>query len=58
VSPEPLLSGKEIADILEIEPGPELGRAVDAVTEAQVRSEVRTANGARRWLQERAKRAD
>ncbi len=29
--------GEEIADILEIDPGPELGRAVDALTEAQVR---------------------
>lgn len=50
ISPDPLLSGGEIAAILELEPGPDLGRAIDALTEAQVRREVRTANGARRWL--------
>ena len=50
VSPEPLLSGEEIANILEIEPGPELGRTIDALTEAQVRGEIRTVTGARRWL--------
>jgi len=51
VNPDPLLSGEEIATVLELEPGPELGHAVDALTEAQVRGEVRTAEGARRWLQ-------
>ena len=50
VDPTPLLTGEEIASFLEIEPGPELGRAVDALTDAQVRGAVRTANGARRWL--------
>ena len=50
VSPDPFLSGGEIAAILDLEPGPELGRAIDALTEAQVRGAVRTAEGARRWL--------
>jgi tRNA nucleotidyltransferase/poly(A) polymerase len=50
VVPEPLLSGKEIAAILEIEPGTELGRAIEALTEAQVRGTVRTVGGAKRWL--------
>jgi len=50
VNPDPLLSGEEIAAVLELEPGPELGHAVDALTEAQVRGKVRTAEGARRWL--------
>jgi tRNA nucleotidyltransferase (CCA-adding enzyme) len=50
VRPAPLLSGEEIASILEIEPGPGLGHAIGALIEAQVRGAVRTANGARRWL--------
>jgi hypothetical protein len=55
VNPEPLLSGKEIANILEIEPGSELGHAIDELTEAQIRNEVRTAASARRWLRRRPK---
>jgi tRNA nucleotidyltransferase (CCA-adding enzyme) len=58
VSPDPLLTGEEIASILEIEPGPGLGRAIDALTEAQVRGAVRTAQAAKRWLQSWSKRAD
>ena len=50
VNPDPLLSGEEIAAVLELEPGPELGHAVGALTEVQVRGEVKTAEGARRWL--------
>jgi tRNA nucleotidyltransferase (CCA-adding enzyme) len=57
LSPDPLLTGEEIANILEIEPGPGLGRAIDALTEAQVRGEVRTARRAERWLQVWSKRA-
>jgi len=56
VSPDPLLSAEQIAAILELEPGPDLGRAIDALTEAQVRGAVRTANGARQWLREYSKR--
>jgi tRNA nucleotidyltransferase (CCA-adding enzyme) len=48
--PEPLLTGHEIEALLETEPGPALGRAVDALIEAQVRGEVKTAEGAMRWL--------
>ena len=58
VSPDPLLTGAEIASILEIEPGPELGRAIEALTEARVRGEVRSAGGAKRWLRSWLKRAD
>jgi tRNA nucleotidyltransferase (CCA-adding enzyme) len=58
VSPDPLLTGEEIASILEIEPGPELGRAIDSLTEARVRGEVRSAGGAKRWLRSWLKRAD
>lgn len=50
VDPRPLLSGQEIAAHLGLESGPGLGRAVDALAEAQVRLEVRTPGGARRWL--------
>jgi tRNA nucleotidyltransferase (CCA-adding enzyme) len=50
VSPEPLLTGNEIEALLDTGPGPDLGRAVDALIEAQVKGEVKTAEGARRWL--------
>ena len=50
VNPELLLSSREIADILELDPGPELGLAIDALTDAQVRGKVRTAGAAQRWL--------
>jgi len=51
VEPEPLLSGNEVAALLRLEPGPDLGRAIDALTEAQVKGEVRTPLGAKRWLE-------
>ncbi len=50
LEPRPLLSGNEIAAHLGLEPGPHLGCAIDALTEAQIRREVRTPGGARRWL--------
>jgi hypothetical protein len=50
VAPEPLLTGSEISAAVGISPGPTLGRVVDALTEAQVRGEVRTAGGAKKWL--------
>jgi tRNA nucleotidyltransferase/poly(A) polymerase len=53
VNPESLLSGKEIETLLGTEPGPALGRAIDALLEAQVRGDVKTAEGARRWLRRR-----
>jgi len=56
VRPDPLLTSEEIASILQIEPGPELGRTIGALIEAQVRGAVRTANGARRWLRGYSKR--
>lgn len=57
VRPDSLLSGEEIAEILAIEPGPELGRAVDALIEAQVKGSVRSTAGATKWLREWAKQA-
>jgi poly(A) polymerase len=50
VDPDPLLPGEEVGALLGIPPGPDLGRAVDALTEAQVRGDVRTKEGAERWL--------
>jgi len=58
VRPDPLLSSEKIASILDIEPGPGLGRAVDALIEEQVRGELSTAQEAKRWLQSWSKRAD
>jgi tRNA nucleotidyltransferase/poly(A) polymerase len=51
IDPVPLLTGDEIAALLGLPPGPALGRAVAALTEARVRDEVRTRGGAERWLQ-------
>ena len=51
LDPRPLLSGDDVAAHLSLKPGPGLGRAVDALTEAQVRGEVRTTLGAKRWLE-------
>jgi tRNA nucleotidyltransferase (CCA-adding enzyme) len=53
VDPESLLTAKEIEALLGTEPGPALGRAVDALIEAQVRGDVKTAEGAKRWLRRR-----
>jgi len=41
-SPNPLLRGDEITRELGIEPGPEIGQLLEALTEAQVTQEVRT----------------
>ncbi len=48
--PHSLLTGGEIAGITGIEPGPELGKIVYALLRAQVRGEIRTLGGAKRWL--------
>ena len=52
VRPTPLLEAHEVAAILDCGEGPELGAAISALTTAQVRGEVRTAGGARRWLRQ------
>ena len=48
--PHSLLTGGEIAEITGIDPGPDLGEVVRGLLRAQVRGEVRTPGGARRWL--------
>jgi tRNA nucleotidyltransferase (CCA-adding enzyme) len=50
INPPPLLEARQVEALLGIDPGPELGRAIDALIEAQVRGEVRSAEGAKRWL--------
>jgi poly(A) polymerase len=50
VDPSPLLDGHEIASILSLEPGPELGAASTALIRAQIRNVVRSRGGAKRWL--------
>ena len=50
MAPEPLLSGLEVMETLHLAPGEQLGAAFRAVITAQVRHEVRSKAGARRWL--------
>ena len=54
--PRPLLTGVEVAEIAGIEPGPELGRIAHALLRAQVRGEVRSRGGARRWIRKSSPR--
>ena len=56
VHPEPLLTGEEVGTVLGIYPSPALGRAIDVLTEAQVLGEIRTVEGARRWLRRNVER--
>ena len=51
LAPVALLDGDQIAARLGIEAGPELGRVVGRLREAQVRGEVRTTVEAERWLE-------
>ncbi len=48
--PPRLLDGREVATLLGLEEGPELGRVMGELTRAQVRGGFRTPAGARRWL--------
>lgn len=50
VAPRPLLSGAEIAAELGIAPGPQVGRLLEALREAQVSGAVRSAEQGRRYL--------
>jgi poly(A) polymerase len=49
----PVLTADEVARRLGLEPGPDLGRALDDLVRAQVRGDVRSAAAARRWLARR-----
>jgi tRNA nucleotidyltransferase (CCA-adding enzyme) len=51
VNPTPLLSADEVAEIGGVAPGPDLGDLLRRLRLAQIRGEVRSAAGARRWLE-------
>ena len=51
VDPPPLLSANEVAELAGVPQGPELGRLLRQLRLAQVRGEVRSAAGARRWVE-------
>jgi tRNA nucleotidyltransferase/poly(A) polymerase len=55
LEPKPLLTGDEIAELLGIAPGPELGAAARRLTEAQVRGVVRSPAEARAALRSGAR---
>jgi tRNA nucleotidyltransferase/poly(A) polymerase len=46
VFPPPLVSGRELIEKLEVPPGPEIGRLLELIREAQVAGEVTTADQA------------
>lgn len=50
--PPRLLSGDDAAELLDLKPGPELGRALEALKMAQVEGRVRDRDGAFEWLAE------
>jgi len=52
LDPPHLLSGEEAQTLLGLPPGPDLGRALNALRGAQVDGVVRTREEARRWLSE------
>ncbi|HHX44300.1 MAG TPA: CCA tRNA nucleotidyltransferase [Chloroflexi bacterium] len=52
VNPPPLLTGGEVMAELGLAPGPRVGRALEALREAQVQGLVRTAAEARAYLRE------
>ncbi len=52
VRPRPILSGRELMDNLGLEPGPTLGRLLNALVEAQAAGEVRSRHQALEWARE------
>ena len=46
----PLLSGQDLMALLDLAPGPQVGRAVRALAEAWALGDVQNAEEARRWL--------
>jgi len=51
VDPPPLLAAEEIIGIVGSESGRELGIALRGLERAQARGEVRSASGAKKWLE-------
>jgi tRNA nucleotidyltransferase/poly(A) polymerase len=50
--PQPLLTGHEVMKLLRLKPGPDLGRVLEELAEAQADGLVGTPEAARQWLQE------
>jgi hypothetical protein len=50
IRPVPLVSSGEVKAITEVSNGPSLGRLLGGLRRAQVRGEIRSPSGARRWL--------
>jgi len=46
IAPRPLVDGNELMTVLGIEPGPEVGRLLDLLEEAQAAGEIATAEEA------------
>jgi poly(A) polymerase len=53
VAPAPLMNGHQLMDEFGLKPGPQLGRLLDDLREAQAVGEVTTLEDARAWLAER-----
>jgi hypothetical protein len=51
IDPPALLTAEEVIEIVGVGAGPELGTALRGLERAQARGEVRSASGARRWLE-------
>jgi tRNA nucleotidyltransferase/poly(A) polymerase len=52
-APPQFVPADEVAALAEVDPGPELGSIIRELQRAQVRGQVRTPAGARRWLRRR-----
>jgi hypothetical protein len=54
LAPRQLVTADEIGALAGVDPGPGLGRIIRELRHAQIRGEIRTPAGARRWLRARA----
>jgi hypothetical protein len=57
VAPRQLVTAEEIGVLVGVDPGPGLGRIIRELRHAQIRGEIRTPAGARRWLRARTGQA-
>lgn len=58
VQPKKLVTGKDVMNILEIRPGPEIGKVLSSITRRQVEGEIHTRQEALRVLKNLQKRQD
>ena len=49
---KPLLSGHRVMEILGLSPGPQVGRVLSSLLDAQLEGEVSTKEEAERWVKE------